>query len=363
MNTFGDNIKLTVFGQSHASAVGVVIDGFPAGTPIDEEYVAHIMSLRAPGSSKLATKRKEPDKVEFVSGVVGGKTVGTSICAMIHNSDTHSSDYSNLLNKPRPSHADYPAMIRYGDCYDLRGGGQFSGRLTAPICIAGSITLPLLEANGIRVSSHVLSVGEISDRHFSATDDETELVKKLENMQFPVIDETAKEKMSALIESTSKRLDSVGGVIECKITGLPAGLGEPMFGGIENVISKIIFGIPAVKGIEFGAGFSGSAMCGSEYNDSYYYDSKNKIRTETNNAGGICGGMTTGMPVIFRAAIKPTPSIAQKQKTVDLSSKANTEIEIHGRHDPCIAVRACVVVRAAAAFAVADLLYGREKML
>ncbi len=356
MNTFGENIKLTVFGQSHAACIGAVIDGLPAGTPIDMEYIDNIMKLRAPGQSRLATKRKEPDKVEFISGVVDRKTVGASVCAVIYNSDTHSSDYSNLLNKPRPSHADYPAMIRYGKNYDLRGGGQFSGRLTAPLCIAGAIALYLLEKKGIFIASHVLSVGKISDVPFSPTDDECELLKNLSQMSFAVIDSEVKEKMSEEILEASKRLDSVGGVIECKVIGLPAGVGEPMFGGMENAISKIIFGIPAVKGIEFGAGFEGSKMYGSQYNDSYYYDNDGKIRTYTNNTGGICGGMTTGMPLIFRAAVKPTPSIASVQKTVDLSKNENTEIQINGRHDPCIAVRACTVVRAAAAFAVLDML-------
>ncbi len=356
MNTYGDNIKLCVFGQSHAAYIGVTIDGLPAGTPIDEEYVAKIMALRAPGNSPLATKRKEPDKVEFLSGIVDGKTIGTSVCAIIRNSDSHSSDYSSIMGKPRPSHADFPAYIRYGENFDLRGGGQFSGRLTAPICIAGAIALSNLEKQGITVSGHISSVGNVCDIPFSPIDDEKELAEKLNQVSFPVIDDAAGEKMKEIITKASENLDSVGGVIECKITGLPTGVGEPMFGGIENVISRMMFGIPAVKGIEFGAGFAGSTMTGSQYNDSYYYDNDGNVRTKTNNAGGICGGMATGMPVIFRVAIKPTPSIARAQETVDLASGKNTIIEIKGRHDPCIASRAAVVVRAAAAFAIFDLL-------
>lgn len=357
MNTFGEKVKLTVFGQSHAECIGATIDGLPSGTPIDEEYVAKIMALRAPGNSPLATKRKEPDKVEFVSGVVDGKSVGSSVCAVIRNTDTHSKDYSNLINRPRPSHADYPAMVRYGESYDIRGGGQFSGRLTAPICIAGGIVLPLLEKQGIKISAHVLSVGTVKDTAFSPTEDENELMERLCSEAFPVIDHDAKEKMTSIIKEASENLDSVGGVIECKITGLPAGVGEPMFDGIENAISKMMFGIPAVKGIEFGAGFAGSGLYGSEYNDSYYFDENGNVRTRTNNAGGICGGMATGMPVVFRIAIKPTPSIARAQETVDLATKENITLEISGRHDPCIAVRASVVVRAAAAFALYDLLF------
>ncbi len=356
MNTFGDNIKLCVFGQSHAASIGVTIDGLPAGTPIDEEYVAKIMALRAPGKSPLATRRKEPDHVEFLSGVVDGKSVGTAVCAIIRNSDSHSSDYSSIFKKPRPSHADFPAYIRYGENFDLRGGGQFSGRLTAPICIAGAIALSNLEKQGIAVSCHIMSVGNVCDTPFSPIDDEKELAEKLNAVSFPVIDDAAGEKMKEAIASASENLDSVGGVIECKITGLPAGIGEPMFGGIENTLSRMMFGIPAVKGIEFGAGFAGSAMTGSQYNDSYYYDKDGKVRTKTNNSGGICGGMATGMPIIFRVAIKPTPSIARAQETVDLSTGENTVIEIKGRHDPCIASRAAVVVRSAAAFAIFDLL-------
>lgn len=359
MNSYGTNIKLTVFGQSHAKSIGVVIDGLCAGTEIDEKYVEKIMALRAPGNSPLATKRKEPDKVEFVAGVENGKATGSAINAIIYNTDTRSSDYSNLTYTPRPSHADFPAMVRYGDAFDLRGGGQFSGRLTAPICIAGAIALSLLEKSGISVATHILSVGNVSDTPFSATENENELMNRLSSEAMPVIDTEAKEKMTATIEAAAKDGDSVGGVIECKITGLPVGIGEPMFDGIENAISRIIFGIPAVKGIEFGAGFEGSCMYGSQYNDSYYYEN-GVIKTKTNNAGGICGGMTTGMPIVFKIAMKPTPSIAKEQQTVNLKTGENATITVNGRHDPCIALRAAVVVRAAAAFAIYDLLNNKK---
>lgn len=356
MNTFGKNIKITVFGQSHAAAIGVTIDGLVAGTTIDEEYVQNILNLRAPGKSDMSTKRKEPDKVEFISGVVGGKSCGTSISAVIFNSDTRSKDYSELLNKPRPSHADYPAMVRYGDNYDIRGGGQFSGRLTAPICIAGGIILKLLEEKGIKIACHISSIGNIEDARFNTLENESELMDKLNSMPFAVIDNKKAEMMHECVMEASGRGDSVGGTIECKITGLPVGIGEPMFEGIENVISKAVFGVPAVKGIEFGTGFEGVGMYGSQYNDAYYFSEAGKVLTKTNNAGGICGGMSTGMPIIFRVAMKPTPSISVMQDTVDLKTGENIKLEIKGRHDPCIVPRANVVIRAAAALAIYDLM-------
>lgn len=355
MNNIGNNIKITVFGQSHAEAIGVTIDGLPAGTEIDTLYVQNILDLRAPGKSDITTKRKEPDKVEFVSGVVEGKSCGSSVCAIIHNKDQHSKDYSDLIGKPRPSHADMPAMVKYGDSYDIRGGGQFSGRMTAPICIAGAIALKILEKHGIRIACHINSIGNVKDTPFNPLSDESDLMEKLSSEAFAVINEEKAKEMHDIILASSNNLDSIGGTIECKITGLPIGLGEPMFNGIENAISKIIFGIPAIKGIEFGAGFDGTTLYGSEYNDVYYYDEAGKIRTRTNNSGGICGGMATGMPIVFRVAIKPTPSISRIQDTVNLVTKKNDTIQIKGRHDPCIVPRANVVVRAAAALAILDL--------
>ena len=360
MNTIGNNIKITVFGQSHAEAIGVNIDGLPSGTKIDTEYIQNILDLRAPGKSDITTKRKEPDKVQFISGVIDGKTVGTSVCAVIYNTDQRSKDYSDLIGKPRPSHADYPAMVKYGNNFDIRGGGQFSGRLTAPICIAGGIALKLLEEKGINIACHIFSIGNIKDKSFDTLSEETELMKKLNTQTFAVIDNEKSDEMHELIRNTANDGDSIGGVIECKITGLPVGLGEPMFEGVENVISRIVFGVPAVKGIEFGAGFAGSSLFGSQYNDEYYYDDNGNVRTKTNNAGGICGGMATGMPVIFRVAMKPTPSIAKEQQTVNLNTKANDTIIVKGRHDPCIVPRANAVIRCAAALAILDLLANDE---
>lgn len=362
MNTFGNNINITVFGQSHADAIGVTIDGLPSGIEIDKEYIQKILDLRATGKSDTATKRKEPDKVEFLSGIVNGKSCGTSICAIIRNSDTRSSDYSDLLGKPRPSHADFPAMVKYGENYDIRGGGQFSGRLTAPLCIAGAIALDILEKRGIKIACHIASVGNVYDDCFDVLEDSVELMDKLNEMSFAVISDEAQEKMRTLIKATASDCDSVGGTVECKITGLPVGIGAPMFDGIENAISRSVFAVPAVKGIEFGAGFAGCELLGSQYNDAYYYDENGNVRTKTNNAGGICGGMSTGMPVIFKVALKPTPSISKVQDTVNLNTKKNETIQIKGRHDPCIVPRANVVIRCVTAIALLDLLMTDEKI-
>lgn len=356
MNTFGNSIKITVFGESHAHSIGVTIDGLPAGTVIDSDYVQSVLDLRAPGKSDTSTKRKEPDKVEFISGVVDGKTVGNSVCAVIYNTDIRSKDYSDLIGKPRPSHADFPAIVKYGDNYDIRGGGQFSGRLTAPLCIAGAVALNILEKHGVKIACHISSVGYISDSSFDVLENEDELMGKLNAMPFAVIDDACGEKMHELIKEVASAGDSVGGTIECKITGLPAGLGGPMFDGIENAVSRAVFAVPAIKGIEFGAGFEGTDLYGSQYNDAYYYDENGNVRTKTNNAGGICGGMATGMPVIFKVAVKPTPSISLSQDTVNLNKKQNDKIQIKGRHDPCIVPRANVVIRAVTALAILDLM-------
>lgn len=349
MNTFGNKVKVTVFGESHASAIGVTVDGLPAGTPVNEAYIQSLLDLRAPGKSDTATRRKEPDKAEFLSGVKDGYTCGGSVAAIIRNTDTRSGDYASLEGKPRPSHADYPAMVKYGNAIDRRGGGQFSGRLTAPLVIAGGIVLPLLEQKGIRIAAHIASVGNVSDTAFDTLDDQPELMKKLNAMPFAVIDENAGESMRSCIRAAAAEGDSVGGTIECKVTGLPVGTGSPMFDGIENTISRAVFAVPAVKGIEFGVGFDGVTLRGSAYNDAYYYDKNGNVRTRTNHAGGICGGLATGMPVIFRVCVKPTPSISREQDTVDMNAHENSKIIIHGRHDPCIVPRAVSVIRAVTA--------------
>lgn len=356
MNTFGNKLKVTVFGESHANAIGVTVDGLPAGTPVNEAYIQSLLDLRAPGKSDTATRRKEPDKAEFLSGVKDGYTCGGSVAAIIRNTDTRSGDYASLEGKPRPSHADYPAMVKYGNAIDRRGGGQFSGRLTAPLVIAGGIVLPLLEQKGIRIAAHIASVGNVSDTAFDTLDDQPELMQKLNTMPFAVIDENAGESMRSCIRAAAAEGDSVGGTIECKVTGLPVGTGSPMFDGIENTISRAVFAVPAVKGIEFGVGFDGVTLRGSEYNDAYYYDKNGNVRTRTNHAGGICGGMATGMPVIFRVCVKPTPSISREQDTVDMNAHENSKIIIHGRHDPCIVPRAVSVIRAVTALALYEFI-------
>ncbi len=356
MNTFGNKIKVTVFGESHAEAIGVTVDGLPAGTPIDETYIQSLLDLRAPGKSDTATRRKEPDKAEFLSGVKDGYTCGGSVAAIIRNTDTRSGDYASLEGKPRPSHADYPAMVKYGNAIDRRGGGQFSGRLTAPLVIAGGIVLPLLEQKGISIAAHIASVGNVRDEAFDTLDDQPELMQKLNTMPFAVIDENAGESMRSCIRAAAAEGDSVGGTIECKVTGLPVGTGSPMFDGIENAVSRAVFAVPAVKGIEFGVGFDGVTLRGSAYNDAYYYDKNGNVRTRTNHAGGICGGMATGMPVIFRVCVKPTPSISREQDTVDMNAHENSKIIIHGRHDPCIVPRAVSVIRAVTALALYEFI-------
>ncbi len=329
-NSFGDNYRFTIFGQSHAPAIGVTIEGLPRETFIDIPYIEAFLDRRAPGKNKYSTARKEADKPVFVSGIgPNGLSCGSPITALIYNSDTRSKDYSELADKPRPGHADYPAMVKYGLGRDYAGGGQFSGRLTAPLCIAGAIALRQLESMGIKITSRIVSIAG----------------------------ETGEEAMYAAIDRARTEGDSVGGIIECVAEGVPAGIGEPMFGGLENHISRAVFGIPAVKGIEFGAGFAAADMRGSENNDEFYFDG-DTVKTRTNNAGGILGGISTGEPIVFRAAVKPTPSISKQQNTVDMESKTDTTLSIHGRHDPCIVPRALPCMEAAMAVAIYDLYLG-----
>ena len=349
----GEKFKISIFGQSHSEKMGVVIDNLPSGFKIDEDKLAEFMARRAPGRDAFSTTRKEGDKVNFVSGITDGKTNGAPLCAIIENANTRSGDYENLKDIPRPGHADFAAWSKFGNSRDVSGGGQFSGRLTAPLCIAGGIFKQLLEDKGIYIGAHIASVGKIKDDLFDSVNvSEKDFVG---NKAFPVINDQKGEEMKKEILDAKNDADSIGGSVECAITGIGAGVGNTFFGGWESVISSKIFAIPAVKGIEFGRGFDASELRGSENNDAFIIKD-GKIVTETNNHGGILGGISSGMPIIFRVAFKPTPSIGKEQRSVSLSKMENTTLVIHGRHDPCIVQRAAVCVEAAAAVAVADML-------
>lgn len=351
---FGNILRVSVFGQSHGKAIGVNIDGLPAGEPIDLEELNAFLDRRKPGKSPLSTARKESDTPVFLSGLENGVTCGFPLCAIIENSDQHSSDYSELADKPRPSHADYTARVKWGGHADMRGGGHFSGRLTAPLCIAGGIAKQILARRGIFVGAHLAAVGTENDAPFPLHPT-AELFDAIAAKPFPVVDDGAGDRMQALILEARQNLDSVGGIIECAAIGLPAGLGDPMFDGVENRLAAALFGIPAVKGVEFGLGFGSARLHGSENNDPFTMENGTVV-TASNRAGGILGGITTGMPVTLRTAIKPTPSISRPQQTVSLSAMENAELVIRGRHDPCIAHRAVPVVEAVTATVLLDLL-------
>lgn len=351
---FGNILRVSVFGQSHGKAIGVVVDGLPAGEAIDLEELQRFLDRRRPGTGPLSTARKETDVPEFLSGLEGGKTCGAPLCAVIKNADQHSKDYGELADKPRPGHADFTAWAKWGGHADMRGGGHFSGRLTAPLCVAGGIAKQILARRGIFVGAHLASVAGICDRPFPLHPTAA-LFEEVAAKPFPVLDEAAGERMRAAILEAKNDLDSVGGVIECAAAGLPAGLGEPMFGGVENRLAAALFGIPAVKGVEFGEGFRAAELRGSENNDPFTVED-GEIRAETNRAGGILGGITTGMPLVLRAAVKPTPSIGRPQKTVRLSAMEAAGLTVHGRHDPCVAHRAVPVVEAVTAAVLLDML-------
>ena len=349
-STYGEILKLSIFGQSHGPAIGMTLDGIPAGLPVNFDELQYFLKRRAPGQNQFSTSRKESDAPEFLSGIVDGYTCGAPISAIIRNSNTRSGDYSNLKDCPRPGHADYPAQVKYKGYQDVAGGGHFSGRLTAPLCIAGGLCKQWLEQKGIRISAKIYAIAGIKDDVWDPVNPDLEAVCS----DFPVLNMDAGIKMQEAIAAAKADGDSVGGVIECVITGLPTGLGDPMFGGIENRLAQMIYGVPAVKGLEFGSGFSGSELRGSQNNDAYSV-SDGKIVTLTNHSGGILGGITTGMPVVFRAAIKPTPSIALTQKSISLQKMEDQPLSIHGRHDPCIVPRAVPVIEAAAAIAIFDI--------
>ncbi len=352
-NTIGTRLKLTVFGESHGPAVGMTLEGFPAGFEPDLAELQAFLNRRAPSASVFSTSRREADAPEFLSGLHDGRTCGDALTAIIRNTNARRADYANFL--PRPSHADYPAFVKYGGAMDLSGGGCYSGRLTAPICIAGGLCKQYLRQQGVEVFAHIFNIGAQRDEPYDPLAPQPPVLER----GLTLVDPARAEAMLDEIEAVRAACDSVGGSVECAVTGLPTGLGEPMFDGVENRLAQMLFGIPAVKGVEFGSGFGCAQMRGSAHNDPYYYDENGAVRTRTNHAGGICGGMTTGMPVCFRVAIKPTPSIALPQETVDPVAHCGAELEIRGRHDPCIVPRAVAVVEAAAALAVTGLLLER----
>ena len=355
-STYGENLKLSIFGQSHGPAIGMTLDGIPAGLPVDLDKLQEFLNRRAPGQNDWSTPRKEEDRPEFLAGLLDGFTCGAPIAAVIYNKNTRSGDYANLKDFPRPGHADYTANIKYGGFQDAAGGGHFSGRLTAPLCIAGGLCKQWLEEMGIRIGAHILTVGRTGDVCFDAVNPELDSV----DLGFPVLDRNCGEEIQKCIHAARQAGDSVGGIIECAIIGLPAGIGEPMFGGVESKIAQIVYGIPAVKGVSFGLGQEFSANPASALNDEFKFVN-GRIETYTNHCGGILGGITNGMPVIFDVTIKPTPSISKPQQTVNLKTGEATTIEIKGRHDPCIVPRAVPVVEAAAAIAVYDLILGNTQ--
>ena len=352
-NLYGTNLKLNIYGGSHDEKIGMTLSGIPAGHKIDFDRLYAFMSRRAPGKDPYSTKRRESDTPVFLSGFDGDVTNGEVIEAVIYNQNQRSGDYSSLRDTPRPSHADFAAIKKYGESVDLRGGGHFSGRLTAPMCIAGGICLQILQEQNIYVFAHISSIGDINDDSFDAVSLSAEDMDLLHKKDFSVINDDQGQLMKEAIERARKNADSIGGVVECAAIGLPIGLGEHMFLGMEGRISSIVFSIPAVKGIEFGLGFGSSRLSGSQNNDPFVTDGK-QIRTRTNNSGGILGGMTNGMPLIFRAAVKPTPSIGIEQDSVSLSKMENVKMTVGGRHDPCIVPRSVPVFEAALAIALTD---------
>ncbi len=352
---FGKNIRYTVFGQSHSEAIGIVIDGLPPGETVDPYEIRRFMSRRAPAGKDYATKRREDDDFQILSGVLNDKTCGAPLCAVILNKDIQSKSYEDIKDLLRPGHADYTAHLKYKGFADYRGGGHFSGRLTAPLCFAGGLVKGILEKRGIVIGAHILSLGKVQDKPFDPVQVSADDLKDPGRYPFPTSSIGVGDTMQAQIGLIAKKLNSLGGVIEAGVVGLPPGLGEPMFDGVENLLAKHLFGIPAVKGVEFGDGFGAASLRGSEHNDAFCLKD-GMIQTKTNHAGGILGGITTGMPLILRVAVKPTPSIGTDQETVDLSTSAETTVTVAGRHDPCIVPRAVPVVESVIAMTLLDLL-------
>ena len=359
-NTFGTKISVTIFGESHGPAIGCVVDGLQAGLPVDTAVIDRCLAMRRPQGA-ISTARREADRYTIESGVYEGRTTGTPVCIVIPNEDTRSADYEKLASVARPSHADYAAFVRYNGANDTRGGGHFSGRITAAVVAAGALLLPALQAKGILIGTHIAEIAGITDREFGCG---TELrcdLELLSGLDFAVLDAEAGKTMQEAILAAKADADSVGGILETAVTGLPAGLGEPFFDSVEGLLSHALFAIPGIKGIEFGAGFGLAKMRGSEANDPFRY-ADDRVVTTTNNAGGINGGLTNGMPILFRCAVRPTPTIGKEQETVNFRENTEVTLAASGRHDPCIAHRVRAVVDAMTAIVVADLLAGAGKL-
>lgn len=351
---WGNKLKISIFGESHGAGIGITIDGLPSGVEIDFEKILKEMSRRAPGKSKISTARKEGDNPEILSGLFEGKTTGTPLCAVIRNKDQHSKDYGKLKDLMRPGHADYPGFVRYKGFNDYRGGGHFSGRITAPLVFAGAVCKQILDTKGITVGAHIKSIGEVYDKSFDEIELTKEILDDLKENELPLLCTENEDLMRNSILEARNEGDSVGGTIECTVIGMDAGIGNPFFDSVESTISHLMFSVPAVKGIEFGRGFEMSRLRGSQCNDEYYYDG-DKVKTYTNNNGGITGGITNGMPILFKVCIKPTSSISKKQRTIDITEKKESELVIKGRHDPCIVQRAVPVIEAVTAIGILDL--------
>lgn len=355
MTDLNRNVKITLFGESHGAAVGAVLEGLPAGRKVDEALLTEMMEKRAPGRDKTATARYEADIPEILSGVKDGLTTGAPLAVIVRNNDARSKNYDNIARVPRPGHADLAAYYKYDGFNDVRGGGHFSARVTAPLVAAGAIAIGILKEKGIEIGAHILKVNRVEDSAFDPVHVTAETLKKLSEKKFPVLNAEAEREMRDCIEAARLRRDSVGGVVECAVTGLPNGTGAPHLNGLDSAIAKMIFGLPAVKALEFGEGFRAAELYGTENNDAYYYEN-GEIVVKTNHAGGVTGGITFGAPVVFRAAFKPTPSVASPQPSVDLRERKNAELTVEGRHDPCVVLRAVPVVIAATAIAVLSVL-------
>ncbi|MHC1719366.1 MAG: chorismate synthase [Clostridiaceae bacterium] len=354
--SWGNKIKFSIFGESHGEALGITIDGLEPGIVLDFENIKEEMDRRAPGKNVLSTTRIEKDEFQVLSGIFNGKTTGTPLCAIILNTGQKSGDYEKTQDLMRPSHADYTGYVKYRGFSDYRGGGHFSGRLTAPLVFAGAICRQVLSKKGIILGSHIKSIGTIEDACFDLTEAGAEVLASLRENPFPVLDPSAGDAMQKAIIDAKNSRDSLGGVIETAVINLPAGIGEPFFDSMESTLAHILFSVPGIKGLEFGSGFEIAKMKGSQSNDEYYIKD-GKVKTYSNHNGGILGGITNGMPLIFRVAVKPTPSIGIAQRTVNVAKGENEKIEITGRHDPCIAIRAVPVIEAVTAMAILDSMY------